>query len=184
MQNLQLHQERFERTRKDVLGLSEHPSLFETIQIPGGLEQGLFKCRVIYGHEVNTYEFEAYHRKQVQSLKLVHADHVNYAYKYADRSKLDDLFMQRGDADDIIMVKNGHVSDSYYANLLFKTGEQWLTPDTPLLPGIMRQHLLNTGKIEVSSIVPGDLDEFTSVRLINALNTFEEGPEVSTVRIY
>jgi hypothetical protein len=52
LRNLEFHQERFERSRRDVLGTEEtipgwqkcHPEL------PEGLEKGLLKCRVTYAH--------------------------------------------------------------------------------------------------------------------------------------
>jgi 4-amino-4-deoxychorismate lyase len=44
--------------------------------------------------------------------------------------------------DDIIIVRNGFVTDASYANLIFRKGDEWFTPATFLLAGTMRAFLL------------------------------------------
>ncbi len=65
LKNLQHHQERFQRTRLSELGLDKHPRLEEAIVLPGGLEKGLFKCRVLYGKEIELIEYEPYLRRTI-----------------------------------------------------------------------------------------------------------------------
>jgi 4-amino-4-deoxychorismate lyase len=179
LNNLELHQERLERTRYETLGLKKHPRLEQVIEVPGGLEQGLFKCRVTYGKDIELIEYEPYRAFKVSSLKLVHSDSIDYAYKYADRSRLQELFEQREDKDDILVVKDKCITDSFYANVLFWDGSSWLTPDTPLLPGTMRRSLLRRGIITECRITLEDLNRYQKVKLINAMNDLQSAPEIS-----
>ncbi len=179
LKNLSYHQARFERTRLLELGLRTHPDLNQMIKIHKGLDRGLLKCRVMYGKEIERIEFELYSRRVVKSLKVVEADHISYSFKYSDRIALDALFAQRGNCDDILMVKNGCVTDSHFANTAFWDGATWFTPDTPLLPGTMRASLLEKGVLKMARITPGNLNNYHNIRLINAMNTLQEGAEIA-----
>ena len=87
---------------------------------------------------------------------------------------LNELLAQKGDCDEILIIKNGYVTDCSIGNLIFRQGTQWFTPDTPLLEGTQRAKLLTQGRIKVRSILATDLHLFEEVRLINALNGLEE----------
>jgi len=184
LKNLEYHQERFEQTRLQALGLKGHPLLEELIQIPEGLEKGLFKCRVSYEKEIVLVEYEPYTYRKVQSLKIVHSDSIDYGFKYADRSELEKLFQKREECDDILVVKNACISDSFFANLVLWDGSIWTTPDTPLLPGTMRASLLKKGLIKESRITPEDLAGYQKFKLINAMNDLEHAPEISIESIH
>lgn len=177
--NLPYHQARFERTRSRELGLSSHPRLEEIIQVPEGLEKDYLKCRVLYGEKIDRIEYEPYIRRRISSLKLVYSDKIAYASKYADRSELEKLYAERGSCDDILIVKEGCLSDSFYANAAFWDGTGWFTPDTPLLEGTMRASLLDQGMLREARIRKEDLGRYSKVRLINAMNDLQEGPEIS-----
>lgn len=183
LRNLPYHQERFERTRSRELGLSSHPLLEQVIQIPEGLDRGWLKCRVLYGEEIELIEYEAHIRREVSSLKVVHADRLSYASKYANRSELEKLFAERETCDDILIVKEGFVTDCSYANTVFWDGRNWFTPDTPLLEGTMRAYLLDQGLIRKARIKQEDLGKYLKIKLINALNDLEEGPEISMDKV-
>ncbi len=178
LKNIRFHQSRFEQTRSGALGLRTHPLLTNVIRIPNGLEKGLLKCRVIYGEKIERIEFEPHEPKPVRSLKLVHSDTISYGFKCADRQGLDDLFEQRGSSDDILIVKLGCITDSYYANVVFWDSASWFTPDTPLLKGTMRASLLATGSIKRLRITLNELKKFQKIRLINAMNNLKDGPEI------
>ena len=182
--NLEFHQERFERTRSEALALKRHPQLAELIQVPPGLEQGILKCRVSYQKEIELIEFEPYQAQKVRSLKMVYSDSIDYKFKYADRSELEALFQQRGDCDDILVVKNGKITDSYYANVVFWDGKLWQTPDTPLLSGTMRASLLADGLIQECRITPEDLHRYQKIKLINAMNNLQSAPDIAIESIH
>ena len=177
--NLEFHQLRFERTRREVLGIRNHPRLADQISVPRGLDSGRLKCRVNYGRVIDLIEFEPQPERKVNSLKLVYSDTIEYGYKYADRKELELLFHQRGENDDILIVKKACITDSFYANVIFWDGVAWITPDTPLLPGTMRAFLLNSELIREERITPGDLKRFQKLKLINAMNDLEHAPEIS-----
>jgi len=179
LKNLEFHQERFEQTRSQALGMKRHPLLADVIRIPRGLDRGLFKCRVSYHREITLIEFEPQQAHKIQSLKLVYSETIDYAYKYADRSELESLFQQREECDDILVVKNACITDSFYANVIFWDGKTWVTPDTPLLPGTMRASLLKQGLIKESRIAPEDLGGYQKLKLINAMNDLEHAPELT-----
>lgn len=184
LNNLIYHQERFQRTRLSELGLETHPRLEDVIVIPGGLEKGLFKCRVLYGKEINSIEYEPYVPRSIGSLKLVQGDFVSYAFKYRKRDALEELFQQRGGCDDILIVRKGCITDSFYANVVFWDGKTWTTPDTPLLPGTMRASLMKAGIIREVRITPDSLQQFQKLRLINAMNELQAAPEITIECIY
>jgi 4-amino-4-deoxychorismate lyase len=184
LNNLVFHQERFERTRLQALRLKKHPLLSEVIQIPTGLEQGIMKCRVLYDKDIVLIEYEPYQVRELHSLKMVYSDSIDYGFKYANRSELEELFRQREDCDDILVIKNGCVSDSFYANVVFWDGEGWITPDTPLLPGTMRASLLRKEEIRECRIRPEDLAGYQKTKLINAMNDLENAPEIPMKSIH
>ncbi len=176
--NLSYHQQRLNQAREQVLGLSDHPLLEKVINIPCGLDQGLFKCRVLYGEKVDLIEYEPYQKMEVHTLKLLASESISYDHKYRDRTALTELFSQRGDCDDILVIKAGCVTDSYVANVVFWDGEGWFTPDTPLLAGTMRASLLDKGILKEVRIMQKDLAHFRKLRLINALNDLSGGTDI------
>jgi 4-amino-4-deoxychorismate lyase len=148
--------------------------LFSLMDVPSS---GLFKARIIYDIEIRKVEFVPYIMRPVQSLKLIHDNSILYNYKFLDRSNLDNLFAQRDKADDILIVQNGLITDSWYANIIFKKAGRWFTPDTYLLNGTMRQSLLDAGLIEEIRIEVSDLKQYQSARLINSMLGMN-GPEI------
>ena len=184
LQNLSCHQARFNRAREEILGLKEHPLLQKVIPVPGGLEEGIFKCRVLYGKDIDRIEYEPHLPLQVRSLQVVTSDTISYSHKFSNRSALTDLYEKRGECDDILIVRNGCITDSYYANVVLWNGNSWVTPDTPLLPGTMCAGLLDSGKIKESRITLYDLGNYFKIRLINALNSLDESPDISMRSVF
>jgi 4-amino-4-deoxychorismate lyase len=166
--NLSYHQARIEKSITDLVGESPKWSLEEVIHQIEYPKTGLFKLRVVYAREVLNLEFAPYQPKIVKSLKLV-AGSLDYTNKYEDRLELNLLFQQRGACDEIIIVKDGFITDSSYANLIFRKHNEWFTPTTYLLAGTMRQFLLDQKAIRIASIRPEDLYQFNACKLINAM---------------
>lgn len=71
--------------------------------------------------------------------------------------------------EELIIVKNGIITDTSYANLVFYNGKEWHTPSRPLLQGTKRQKLIDEGKIKEREIRVHDLKKFTKCSLINAM---------------
>jgi 4-amino-4-deoxychorismate lyase len=184
IQNLRYHQQRFERTRETMFGKSDHPLLSDLIPVPEEYRQGTFRCRLLYGPEMEELEFLPHNPLNVSSLRIVHSEEIGYAHKSADRRALKTLFETRGKCDDILIIKKGRLTDSYLANVVLLKGRTWYTPDSPLLPGTMRAALLDEGKIKEWPIMESDIRSFRKIRLINALNPLETSPDIDIRQIY
>ncbi len=182
--NLPYHQSRFNLVRKNFLGCTDTVLLKDQIQVPEECKNSLFKCRVLYSEQIEKIEFLPHEYRTIQCLQVVKNDTIDYAYKYADRENLTELFKQRGDCDDILIVKNNCITDSYTTNPVFFDGNEWWTPDTPLLAGTQRARLLSEGKLKVCRITLDDLGKYSKIGLINALQDLENMPlmDVENIR--
>lgn len=179
--NIERHQQRYERSLQAFYGDKSavvFPNVFQLakhIHVPAELcSEPLIRCRIDYNAEQIQCRYFPYTRKNYRTFKPIVCDHIDYGLKYADRTLLNELLAQKGDCDEIIIIKNGYVTDCTIGNLIFRQGTQWFTPDTPLLEGTQRTKLLAQGRIKVRSILATDLHLFKEVRLINALNGLEE----------
>lgn len=133
-----------------------------------------YKVRLVYGPDLVDVEFALYVPRVIQQIQLIHQDQIDYSHKYEDRSELENLFAQRGAADEILIVKQGRITDSFYANPVFWDGKEWLMPESFLLPGVRRQQLIATDKVRIQQITLGDLNAFEKISLVNALNDLGE----------
>jgi 4-amino-4-deoxychorismate lyase len=180
---LSYHQQRMDRSIKELFGQKNSVNLFESLKTyKPPSKVGLFKCRVVYTAQIESVEFIPYEAKPVNSVKVVYDQEIEYLHKYTDRNKLGALFNQRQYCDDILIIKNGFVTDSSYSNIIFYDGVNWITPNTPLLKGTMRQFLLDTAEIKTGPIQVRDIPSFKSFRLINAMLAFD-GPEIDVSKI-
>lgn len=168
-QNLAYHQARIEHAFKHYLKAECHINLNKIID-NRALNDDDIKCRLIYDSFSCQIEYHKYERKQIQFLQLVYDDDISYSFKTLKRELLDNLFLQKGRADEIIIIKNMLVTDAYYFNLVFEKNNSFFTPDSCLLCGIMRQNLLNKSIIGTKRIKLSDIKQFEKVHLINALN--------------
>lgn len=183
IQNLEYHQSRMNRSMNELFSGAEKLDIAKAITIPENCKSGVYKVRVVYGSEVEKIEIEPYIFRTIQSLKVVHHESIDYHLKYTDRQILQELFAQRGFCDDIIIIKNGLVTDSFAANLLFFDGETWFTPTTPLLCGTKRQSLLDSGIISEKEIREEDIRSYQKAGLINAMIDFDEMPVIAVEKI-
>ena len=165
---LDLHEQRFNAARKHFFGATPI-CLQQTLTIPNHLDSGLYKCRIVFDEQIQTVEFQHYEPKPPRTLQVVRTDHVDYAFKYADRNHLNQLFAQRQNADDILILKHGYFTDTWYCNIAFYDGQEWFTPDRPLLNGIKRQFLLANKQLKALPLGITDLHNFVGFALINAM---------------
>ncbi len=183
LQNIEYHNLRLNRSRKLLYKSTDEIDLEQLIQIPSTLKTGLYKCRVVYSKEVKSIDFEPYLPRTIKSLRLIEDNKISYDYKYTNRGSLNQLLTKRERFDEIVIVKNGFITDTSYSNILFFDGKQWITPSTPLLPGTMRSFLLENKLITEADIKVVDLKQFQKVRLINAMNPFESGKDIKIEKI-
>jgi len=182
--NIAFHNQRFNHARNALYGAIDFLNLEELIHCPDDLKNDILKCRIIYSREVEEITFEPYHIRLINSLKLVNDNSIDYSYKYLDRSHLNLLREQLGNADDILIVKNGFISDTSYANIVFRHNDRWLTPSTPLLKGTKRENYLYSKKIIEELITPNDLHKFSEARIINAMINLENSPIIPIGNIH
>ena len=167
--NLGFHNYRFNKTRRDIFECNLPVNLADYIQYTERT-----KCRIEYQDEVEKVEYQPYTIRPVKSLRMVTSDGLDYTYKSSNRQKLDELFKQKGEADDILIIRDGFLTDNSIANIALWNGEQWETPEKPLLEGTMRASLLGKGLIVPAEIRPQDLSRYSRVRLFNAMIGFGE----------
>lgn len=183
IQNLEYHQGRMNRSMNELFPDAEKIGLAKAIPVLENATSGVFKVRVLYGRTIEKIEIEPYTFRIIQSLKVVHHESVDYHLKYTDRQILQQLFAQRGNCDDIIIVKNDLVTDSFAANLLFFDGETWFTPTNPLLRGTKRQLLIDKVIISEKEIREDDICSYQKVGMINAMIDFDEMPVIPVEKI-
>ncbi len=169
------------RMRRSLLFLFKNEIQIDLSNFLAGMKipsKGLFKTRILYDTEIHQIEFVPYVINPVRSLKLVQSNTITYDHKFQDRSSLHHLYEQRKDADDILVVRNGFITDTYYANIIFKKNDLWYTPLHYLLPGSMRHYLLDAGKIKEAEITIDSYRHYESCKLINAMLGMD-GEEIS-----
>lgn len=144
-----------------------------TAALPASARRGRYKCRVVYGSAVESVEFAEYHPKKVETVALVYDDSVDYGYKYLDRSALTRLVEASG-ADDVVIVKNGVITDSSFCNLVFEdaAGNRF-TPSEALLKGTYRQWLIDNRLVKAKTIRPADLSGYVYVYFVNAMRSLD-----------
>src|SRR5665647_2632970 len=93
-------------------------------------------------------------------------------FKMADRTDYQNVFSKRDNCDDVLLVKNGLLTDTSYCNIALFDGVQWFTPKTPLIQGVNRAQLLADGRLLAKDIKLDELLNFQRISLFNALNEF------------
>jgi len=137
-------------------------------------EDGLYKLRIVYDFDkkIRT-QMIPYAIPEIQDFQLVENNSFDYSFKFEDRKELEKMKM-KSKAEEIIIVKNNHITDTSFSNLLFQKGKDWFTPSTYLLNGVQRQHLLKQKKIKETEITLQNLKDFSHFQLINAMNDFDD----------
>ena len=174
IKNAAYHEARFHRSYMKQYKTHPTYSLFDGIHLTNLDDTLKYKLRIGYKQNGTRFSFSEYENNIATSLKLVSDDTISYALKKNNRKKLNALFLQRGETDDVLIIKNGLVTDASYSNILFFDGKQIVTPTTPLLEGTCRARLLAINRIVEKSISVADLQNFESFQLVNALNDFDE----------
>jgi 4-amino-4-deoxychorismate lyase len=178
IQNIIYHNQRFNRTRRHFWENSISIDLYEYIIIPEEFKSGTVRCRVLYEAEIEEVQFINYVKKPINSLKLVETD-LEYSFKWENRNEINKLVEQNKDFDDILMVKNGLITDTSYANIVFKKEDIFFTPKSPLLPGTKRQKFIDELSIIEIDIKPSNLNQYSHFAVINAFNDLEESNLIS-----
>lgn len=182
--NINFHNERMNRSLFELFGMVNKPDLEKIISVPKFAGKGVYKCRVEYNDKITKIEFLPYIIRSIRSLKMIMDDNISYPYKYIERDNIQRLMEMRGDCDDILIIKKGMVTDSSYANVVFRDlNGNWVTPSTYLLPGTRRASLLQSGLIKETIITYRDLNKYAEMKLINAMIGFEDTEGIPVANI-
>ena len=183
-QRLELHNERCNKTRSHFFGTQPALKLELHLQLPLHLIDRKVKCTVTYGIDIISIEYVSYEIKPIKSLQLVTDNAIDYAFKYADRTSLALLSKNKGQSDDILIVKNGLITDISYANTLYLRNNIWYSQQRPLLMGTRLQYYLNERVVTPALLTPNDLSFFSEVRIINAMISIENSPVIPIESIH
>lgn len=178
-QALHWHQSRLNRVFAEVFPDAKSFDLAEilaqnpcTLTVENASDR--IRCRVLYDGDAVSVSYFPYHIRPVSSLMLVEANAIDYHLKFADRSALDTLFAKRAHCDDVLIVKDGFVTDTSIGNVALYDGERWFTPSKPLLLGTKRAQLLANGLLQEREIRKIDLYSYKYISVINAMIDLEE----------
>ncbi|MBP6378134.1 MAG: aminotransferase class IV [Kaistella sp.] len=137
-------------------------------------EDGLYKLRISYDLNKNfRTQLIPYAISEINNFQLVVNNVYDYSFKFEDRKELEKM-LQQARSGEIIIVKNNHITDTSFSNLLFKKGKEWFTPSTYLLNGVQRQYLLKNKKIKEAEITLQNIAEYSHFQIINAMNDFDD----------
>ena len=163
--NLEYHQKRISRT------IGKNINLGEYIYPPS---EKLLKCKVIYDkNEVLDISYSPYKPRVIKSFKILVDDNIKYLYKAVNREDIDNLYKQKENCDEIIIIKDGFVTDTSIANIAIYKDEVWLTPKKPLLSGTTRARLLENNSIKETNITLDELLNCEKIALMNAMIDFK-----------
>jgi 4-amino-4-deoxychorismate lyase len=166
---LHYHQQRVRKTYAKLWPDAEVPDLQRHLHNYPIPSKGLYKCRILYGISMQEPDYQPYILRPPKKLLLVVADHFDYSLKWSDRSNLDRLYDQKGDCDDVLIVKNGLITETTSCNIAFLRQGQWFTPSKPLLEGVRRMSLLDLKLIVTMDIPTEHINQFTHFKLFNAM---------------
>ncbi len=183
MQNVFLHNQRMNNSRLMLFGKDNFINLEEEIDLEDDDFEGIFKCRVLYSNAIEIIEILPYQIKKINSLKMVFDDSISYAHKFEDRKDISNLYLKKENCDDVLIIKDGFVTDTSYCNIVFDTGTKLITPSTPLLKGVKRQQLLNEKIIEEQEIKHTDIKLFNKAFLINSMFDLDDKMEIAVKNI-
>lgn len=170
--NLKGHAARINRTCQYFFGRPPRFAL-DPLVLPQPPLSGLVKCRLVYSETIEEVEYIPYSFRPIRNMALIRADQVRYPFKSTDRRVIQELAASV-QADEILVVQHGAITDASVANVVFQGPEGLFTPDTCLLPGTKRELLLRQGWIIKRPILAADLDRFDKIYLINAMIDLED----------
>lgn len=127
------------------------------------------KVRLLYGNGIFKIASEPYHIRPIRNLKLIADEALRYPYKRVNRKKLEQLQQLAGRENEVLILQKGLFTDASYANVVCWDGVTWWTPKEPLLKGVRRAELLESGLIQEARLGPGDLHGIQRIALINGM---------------
>ena len=172
------HNKRINNTINHFFGFNPEIDLNLFLPKHGKYKSGTYKCRLTYSNRIESIEIFPYIKRTIKKLKIIDLDapdfsmeckSLNYEFKYKDRTLINSFLTGIDDLSDILIIKNGLLTDTSFSNIILFDGEKWITPDTYLLNGVKRRHLLENNEIIEKKVSVDDLNRFQKISLINAM---------------
>ncbi len=116
-------------------------------------------------------------RVAVSTIKVDSADTMRY-HKTTRRELLDIARSACPDCDEVLLLnEHGQLTEGSYHTLVVKMGGQLVTPPLAcgLLPGVLREELLEQEKITEQLLYPDDIERAEEVWLINSVRGWRRG---------
>ncbi|MEO6132617.1 MAG: aminotransferase class IV [Saprospiraceae bacterium] len=177
-QNLEWHQRRVDETLKNFYPVHHHTwTIDKWIDVPLEFQEGLVRCRIVYDAHLLSIHYFLYTSRMIHSLKLIEGPPgIDYRYKYADRKTIEELYNQRRNADDVLITKDGWITDTSIGNIAFGKNGRWYTPSIPLLAGTTWKRLISRGILIPKPIHQSEILTFDHFKTFNAMNDWEQSP--------
>ena len=171
--NIAFHQKRYAETALRFFGNGYALADLAEITDKYAEREGVNKIRIVYdGSGMVLASCEPYTMRNIKTLRLVECNDIDYTYKYADRSALDKAMAMRGNCDNVVIVRNGLLTDTSYTNIALYDGKHWLTPARPLLKGTALMRLLDEGKLVSADIKADTIRNYSRIALFNSMIDF------------
>ena len=167
---LSYHQARVNRTAGERCGIDLQAIIQSKVnELTDGQQH---KLRILYDQSgVQQVTIQPYLVRLIRSLTVVDIA-FDYDRKTANRDAINSAFARRGDSDDILMVRDGLITDTSYGNVALHKDGIWYTPESPLLQGCRRQSLLDRGLIITKKLRIETLDSYPHLMMFNGLIRF------------
>ena len=163
--NLDCHNKRVANTIGLNLNLQEYIYPFSS---------ELLRCKVIYNkNAILDVSYSPYNKREIKAFKLIFEDEISYSKKFLDRNYLDKLYENKGEFDEIIIIKNGIVSDTSIANIAIFYENSWITSKNCLLQGTTRNRLIEEKFLIEKNISVSMLKNASKIALMNAMIGFD-----------
>jgi len=168
IKNILWHNKRCNKSRRELFDKKIEIDLKKYINPPS---KGLYRCRIVYDKTIQSVKYIPYSPKKIESLRVVPSQ-LDYRYKYNNRDEINQLLSDYGEGE-IIIEKDGLLTDTSIANIAFYTGKIWITPQKPLLEGTIRAKMLDKKLLTLENIRKEELKKFSHFALMNAMIGFQ-----------
>jgi 4-amino-4-deoxychorismate lyase len=144
-----------------------------TDQYSASIDQQI-RLRLDFGSWGYSFTIAPFIKRVIRKVGLIGLTHEEYPFKFRDRNWIDQIRNAYPDFDEIIMTKNGLITDSLWANLAFFDGSNWFTPENSLLAGTKQALLLDQNQLTYRAIKRYEIGDYQTISFINALYNLGE----------
>ncbi len=135
---------------------------------------GLFKLRIEYTDKITTHSLIPYEKKDIKSLKTVYINTPSHTFKLANRDVFNQALSHKENCDDVLLIRDGLITDTSYANIALYTNGTWFTPLNPIIFGVNRQSLIDKNLIVPKDISIDTIYNYEKIAIFNAMIEFED----------